>query len=172
LTLRFNALDVSAATVVALDIGSSQFGDAFGNTLNMSFQAARAQIEVTGGGSVPEPSALALALMALVGAGAAKRRSGRQVVGGLAAALVLSGVAMAQLTPQTPSVAAGATEIDAVVVKVQGMRLQLRTADGREFWVSVKANVGAEMVGKRLTGQAIARGDTYLVSNPAYTRVP
>ena len=172
LTLTFDALDVSAATAVAVDVGSSLFGDALADPLSVSFQAARAEIEVTAGGGVPEPSALSLALLALVGAGATMRRSSRRLVSGVAGALALSGAAMAQQMQQKPQVAVGDTAIDAVVVKAQGMRLQLRTADGREFWVSTKSNVGADMVGKRLTGQASARGDTVLISNPVYTRAP
>lgn len=172
LTLTFDTLAVSMASAVRLDVGSSLFGDAFANPLSLSFQAAGADIAVTAGGSVPEPGALSLALLGLVGACAATRSARRRVVGGLAGVLALSGAVLAQQVQPPPQGAAGGTTIDAVVVKVQGARLQVRSADGREFWVTAKSNVAADVVGKRLTGQASTRGDTLVISSPVYTRTP
>ena len=175
LTLTFNALSVSASSAVALNIGSSLFADALADPLNVNFQPALADITVTaGGGNLPEPGALPLALvalMALVGAGTSMRRRCRQLavgVVGAAGALLLSGAALAQQAPPVP----GDTTIDAVVVKIEGMRLKVRSVDGREFWVTVKSQVKSDAVGKKLTGQASARGDAVLVSNPVFSRAP
>ncbi|MDE2368301.1 MAG: hypothetical protein KGN16_04960 [Burkholderiales bacterium] len=174
LTLTFDTLAVATATTVDLQIATSLFGDSMGNALNVGFNATQAQIEITSAGQpVPEPGALALSLLALLASAAVSSR--RRLAAALAGTCcLLSGVAWSQQPPPqaaqatTPAVMA----IDAVVVKVQGMRVQLRGADGREFWISTRSQVDPAMVGKRLTGQAVPRGDTLVVSSPAYAAAP
>ena len=175
LTLNFDALSASAATQVTVDLASTVFGDALAAPLNVRFQSTHADITVNAGVGIPEPSGLSLCWMAIAGAALAmQRRRRRPVASTIGAAiavatLALSGVALAQPTPQ---ISAGIAQIDGIVVKAHGMRQLVRAADGREFWVTVKSKLGSSTVGARVTGQAVTRGDAVEIVNPVYSAAP
>lgn len=79
LTLQFTALALSTGTTLGVDLADLNliFWDAGFNDLPYSFGSSQATIVITdptGGGTVPEPGALPLALLALAGAALAGQR--------------------------------------------------------------------------------------------------
>jgi hypothetical protein len=79
LTLTFTTLALSSGTSLGVDLNDPTltFVDAGNNFLNYSFGSAGATVAVTspnGGGTVPEPGALALVLTAFAGAALARPR--------------------------------------------------------------------------------------------------
>jgi hypothetical protein len=78
------------------------------------------------------------------------------------ATLALPGLALAQSAKAEP------TPIDVLVVEVAGGRAKVRADDGREFWVTVGAELSADRVGQRLRGQAVPRGDSIKVSGATF----
>jgi hypothetical protein len=170
LELNFVALQASSGTDLALDLADPLllFADGAGNPIAIDFGASRTAlvIDAQGGGSLPEPGSAALSLAGLAVALSTRRRRMGAAALALAAVLVLPGAALAQSAKAEP------TPIDVLVVQVAGGRAKVRADDGREFWVTVGAELSADRVGQRLRGQAVPRGDSIKVSGATFAPAP
>lgn len=184
LSLMFTALAPSSAAEFRLDLGdpSLLFLDSDSNGLTMSYHPASAFVEITpSNGQVPEPGALALALLALAAMGlslgkhGALLRSATAALALLLGALSFSGAVQAQAQAasdsSSPVVASKGTPIDALVLEVAGSRAKLKAADdGRVFWITTSNALGADKVGQRIQGLAQARGDSIYVGSPSFSK--
>ncbi|KQW51092.1 MULTISPECIES: cohesin domain-containing protein [unclassified Roseateles] len=175
LTLTFIALQASSGTDFVVDLADPllQFVDGTGLPINLSFISARAALVIDpqggGGNTVPEPAALALALVALLGAVWARWQSMRAGRAALAVSLALAAPLASHAQTQAAAKAAEPTPIDVRVIEVAGTRAKVRADDGREYWVTVGPALTADKVGQRLRGQALPRGDAIKVNAPTFS---
>ncbi|MFY8117563.1 MAG: hypothetical protein ACOVLH_07140 [Roseateles sp.] len=163
LNLHFRALAEDTAAEFSLDLQDSQLlfvgsdnmplNPGFGNnTLSLQFGKP--------GQQVPEPPMLSLVCGALLLAGL-RRRAGALALTGLA---LNTGVALAVTPPPTPMVAAvSPATVDALIVEVQGQRLKLLDAQGRETWYTLRHTPQPGLAGKRIQGQVSAQGDSLVL---------
>lgn len=177
LTLRFLALADSPAAQFSLDLSDPDllFADSDSGALAVSFQNSALSVSIgPNNGTVPEPSSLALAGLALLACLRGRRR-GAMAAG--TAMLVLSPLAFAADVPAATKPAAQvavskadakAGAVDGVVVEVRGQRLKVRGADGNEAWFTTSAPVGSEVLNKRVRGVAKTMGDSQQLDAPKF----
>lgn len=177
LTLRFLALADSPAAQFSLDLGDPDllFADSGSGSLAVTFQNSALAVSIgPNNGTVPEPSSLALAGLALLAC--VGRRRGAMAAG--TAMLVLSSPLAfgadapaaqkpaAQVAVSKADAKAGA--VDGLVVEVRGQRLKVRGADGNEAWFTTSAPVGNDVLNKRVRGQAKTMGDSQQLDAPKF----
>lgn len=170
LNLHFRVLAEDSAAQFSLDLQDSQllFVGSDNTPLNPGFGTSTLSLQFNNPGQqVPEPPMLSLVCGALLLAGL-RRRAGALALSGLLA--LNTGVALAVTPPPGPRVssAGNPATVDALIVEVQGQRLKLLDAQGRETWYTLRHTPQPGLAGKRIQGQVSAQGDT-LVLEP--TRV-
>lgn len=193
LVLNFKAIAASQLSTIEIDLldPSLLFINSEADTLDTTIGASGVRFAIGDAGTpLPEPGALAL-FAAGAAALAAMRRRARARAGRGAATLAAAAVVALGLTgalpasAQTQPAAAGkaatapqpvqaaaapetAGSIDGVIVAVEGQRLQLRLAGGATRWVTVDTAPSKSQVGKKVSGTSVARGDTFLLTNPKF----
>jgi hypothetical protein len=177
LTLRFLALADSPAAQFSLDLGDPGllFADSGIGALAVTFQNSALSVSIgPNNGTVPEPSSLALAGLALLAC--LGRRRGAMAAGTamlmLAAPLAFAADAPAAQKPAAQVAVskadAKAGAVDGLVVEVRGQRLKVRGADGNEAWFTTSVPVGSDVLNKRVRGVAKTMGDSQQLDTPKF----
>lgn len=168
LRLFFIANTVASAAQILLNLGvsSSPFVDSGSGLLAVTPAATSLALNIVNasGGTVPEPTTLALGVLALCVAGASRRRMRRAP---LLAALALPLAALPALAaqPAAPPAAAQAAAPAplGVVVEAVGQRFKVRDASGAMRWYTARAPLPAQIVNKRVSGVPRPMGDAVAV---------
>lgn len=173
LSLNFTALGVDGSTAIGIDMFDPNllFLDSGNGDLSVNFANSSVAVVIgQGAGQVPEPQSLLLFLAGAVALATSKRWRARTraAAGVLALSLAASVPAAAQSTAPTPAPAA-AVAVSAVITDVQGKRALLRLSSGEMRWVSVEQELSKADIGKKVNAKIVARGDTFLMSDIAFS---
>jgi hypothetical protein len=176
LVLHFTAIATSPVSTVAIDLSdpAQLFVDSQAARLAATIGAPGVQFAINAAvPPVPEPAALPLfgvGLLVLAAMHRPVRRRIRRPAAATATAVMLlslAGAMPASAQAPAPAVTAPAPEpatagaLTAVIVDVQGQRMLLRLPGGATRWVTVAAPLGKSLIGKKVSGTAVARGDTH-----------
>lgn len=162
LNLHFRALAQDAAALFSLDLQDSGllFAGSDGERLSPDFGTSRLSLQFLDGGlQVPEPPMLGLVGAALL-LGGLRRRAAALAATGL---LLGAGAASAQTAPAAMPPDKPAATVQALVIEVQGQRLKLLDAQGRETWYTLRQTPPPGLAGKRIQGQVSAQGDSLVL---------
>lgn len=177
LMLHFTATAKSPLSTVEIDLidPSQLFVNSQTAQLSTTIGASGVQFTINAAvPPVPEPAPLALFGVGLLALAAMQRqvrhRIGRRVRPAAATAtatavMLLSLPATMPALAQAPAPAVTAPDtasaLTGVIVDAQGQRMLVRLPGGATRWVTVAAPLGKGHLGKKVSGIAIARGDTH-----------
>ncbi len=166
LNLHFRALAEDADAWFKLDLNDPGllFASADGMPMQLRFDSSELSLRFVAdnGHQVAEPPMLALSGLALLLCGLGRRRLGRAsaLAAGAFAVCLSATAAPPQAAAVQGSAASTAPQLEAEVIEVQGQRLKLRDAQGRETWFTLRHKGSAlDLLGKRVRGQVSTLGD-------------